>query len=176
MSFSRPEWDMYFMMMACVAATRSTCIRRRVGAVVVRGRQIVSTGYNGAPKGLPHCADVGCLRAILSIPSGERHEMCRGSHAEMNAISQAAATGVCTAGGHIYCTHEPCSFCTKAIINAGIIRVVFIHPYPDALAREMRSQASMEVTCLSSEFFASAGALFEEIFMPVEKSRRIESE
>ena len=176
MSFSRPEWDVYFMMMACVAATRSTCLRRRVGAVIVRDRQIVSTGYNGAPKGLQHCADVGCLRTLLSIPSGERHEMCRGSHAEMNAIAQAAASGVCTAGGQIYCTHEPCSFCTKAIINAGIERVIFLHPYPDPLAREMRSQAPMKTTSLSREFFATAGALLEDLFSPAENTRRNESE
>ena len=175
MGLCRPEWDVYFMMIASVAATRSTCLRRRVGAVIVKDRQIVSTGYNGAPKGLPHCDEVGCLRTILSIPSGERHEMCRGSHAEMNAIAHAAAAGVCTAGGHIYCTHEPCSFCTKAIINASIERVVFLYPYPDALAREMRSQASVEVTCLSPEIFASAGDLLKGVFAPTEYARRNES-
>ncbi len=106
MNVSRPEWDVYFMMIAGVAATRSTCLRRRVGAVVVRERQIVSTGYNGAPRRLPHCDEAGCLRTLLSIPSGERHEMCRGSHAEMNAIALAAAAGVSTVGAHIYCTHE----------------------------------------------------------------------
>ena len=172
MVYSRPDWDVYFMMMAGVAATRSTCLRRRVGAVIVRGRQVVSTGYNGSPRGLPHCAEVGCLREILSIPSGERHEMCRGSHAEMNAISQAAATGVSTEGGHIYCTHEPCSYCTKAIINAGIVRLVFLHPYPDELAREMRSQASLSVSSVSVDLLATAGALLESIILPDAQSRR----
>lgn len=159
MEMTRPDWDVYFMMMAGVAAMRSTCVRRRVGAVIVRDRQVVSTGYNGAPKGLPHCADVGCLRVKLSIPSGERHEICRGSHAEMNAIAQAAATGASTEGGHIYSTHEPCSFCTKAIINAGIVRLVYLHPYPDELARELRSQASVQVLHLSASFLSSAESL-----------------
>jgi dCMP deaminase len=176
MNCSRPEWDVYFMMIASVAATRSTCLRRKVGAVIVRERQIVSTGYNGAPKGLPHCADVGCLRSILSIPSGERHEMCRGSHAEMNAIAQAAAAGISTVRSHIYCTHEPCSFCTKAIINAGIEKVIFLNPYPDDLAREMRTQASIEVVCLSPVFFASAWDLLEDVFGPAELARRNKTE
>ncbi len=166
MDMARPDWDLYFMMMAGVAATRSTCIRRKVGDVIVRGRQVVSTGYNGPPKGLPHCADVGCLREILSIPSGERHEICRGSHAEMNAIAQAAATGVSTEGGHIYCTHEPCSFCTKAIINSGITRLVYLRPYPDELARELRSQAAIESAQLPAALLASAELLLKSIFTP----------
>lgn len=146
---SRPDWDSYFLTIASVVATRSTCLRRRVGAVIVRDRQIVSTGYNGAPKGTPHCEEVGCLRAKLSVPSGERHEICRGSHAEINAIAQAAAVGSSTAGGTIYCTHEPCVFCTKAIINAAIERIVFIHPYPDELARRLREESGLAVAQLS---------------------------
>ncbi|ADE56548.1 MULTISPECIES: deoxycytidylate deaminase [Aminobacterium] len=153
MTFIRPDWDSYFMMIAAVAATRGTCLRRKVGAVIVRDLQIISTGYNGAPKGLPHCSEVGCLRDKLGIPSGERHEICRGSHAEINAIAQAAAVGTRTEGAVLYCTHEPCSFCTKAIINAGIRRIVFVYPYPDALASEMRSQASLEVCQLSEKVF-----------------------
>ena len=141
------------MMTAAVSATRGTCLRRKVGAVIVRDLQIISTGYNGAPKGLPHCSEVGCLRDKLGIPSGERHEICRGSHAEINAIAQAAAVGTRTEGAVLYCTHEPCSFCTKAIINAGIRRIVFVYPYPDALASEMRSQASLEVCQLSEKVF-----------------------
>lgn len=164
MNFQRPDWDTYFMMIAGVAASRSTCVRRRVGAVIVRDRQIISTGYNGSPKGLRHCGEVGCLRMALNIPSGERHEICRGSHAEMNAIAQAASTGVSTSGAGIYCTHEPCSFCTKAIINAGIRRIVFVHPYPDALAHQLRSEASIAVERLSGEVFSTVTQLLDEIF------------
>ena len=164
MSFQRPDWDVYFMMIAGVAALRSTCIRRRVGAVIVRGSQIVSTGYNGAPRGLPHCGEVGCLRSILNIPSGERHEICRGSHAEMNAIAQAASVGISTANGDIYCTHEPCSFCTKAIINAGIRRIVYVHPYPDPLAQQMRREGGMTVERLPPEVFSSMEGIMRELF------------
>ncbi len=145
MKFRRPDWDGYFMMVAAVAATRSTCLRRQVGAVIVRGGQIISTGYNGAPKGAPHCEVTGCIRDQLGIPSGQRHEICRGGHAEMNAIAQAAAVGVGTAGGEIYCTHAPCIFCTKAIINAGIRRVVYVHGYPDKLGEQLRLDAGLEV-------------------------------
>lgn len=143
MSTHRPDWDSYFLLIARVVATRSTCLRRQVGAVIVKDLQIVSTGYNGAPKGVPHCEEVGCIRTLLKIPSGERHEMCRGSHAEINAIAQAAALGVSTAGADIYCTHEPCAFCSKAIINAGIHRVIFISEYPDELGRRLREEASV---------------------------------
>ncbi len=145
MSYRRPDWDIYFLTIARVVATRSTCLRRHVGAVIVRDRQIVSTGYNGAPRGVPHCEQVGCLRERWGIPSGERHEICRGSHAEVNAIAQAAAVGVPTAGADLYCTHEPCVFCTKAIINAGISRIVFVYSYPDALARTLREESGVEV-------------------------------
>lgn len=141
----RPSWDEYFLSIAETVASRSTCLRRKVGAVVVRERHIVSTGYNGAPQGVPHCSELGCLRQKLNIPSGERHEMCRGSHAEINAIVQAAAVGSSTRGAELYCTTEPCSFCTKAIINAGIFRIVYLHPYPDSLARELRRMAKIEV-------------------------------
>jgi dCMP deaminase len=141
----RPDWTDYFMSIASVVASRSTCLRRQVGAVIVRGRHIVSTGYNGAPRGVRHCTVVGCLREELGVPSGERHEICRGSHAEINAIVQAAATGSSTEGAELYCTHEPCSFCTKAIINAGIHRIVFASPYPDPLARTLREEAGVEV-------------------------------
>jgi len=153
MTFHRPDWDSYFMMIAAVAATRGTCLRRKVGAVIVKDLQIISTGYNGAPKGLPHCSEVGCLREKLGIPSGERHEICRGSHAEINAIAQAAAVGTSTEGAVLYCTHEPCSFCTKAIINAGIHRIVFVFGYPDPLAAQMRQEAKLEVCQLSEEVF-----------------------
>lgn len=143
MSAARPDWDTYFIAIALMASMRSTCLRRRVGAVVVRGRQIVSTGYNGAPMGAGHCLDTGCLRQALNIPSGERHEMCRGSHAEANAIAQAARMGIATDGGTIYCTHEPCSLCTKIILNSGIVRVRYLHPYPDPLAQTLREEAGV---------------------------------
>ncbi|MDR1977555.1 MAG: cytidine/deoxycytidylate deaminase family protein [Synergistaceae bacterium] len=143
MESMRPDWDTYFIAIAMMAATRSTCIRRQVGAVITRGRQIVSTGYNGAPSGTSHCWDVGCLREMLGTPSGERQEMCRGSHAEANAIAQAARMGIATDGAALYCTHEPCSLCTKVILNAGIVRVVYMHPYPDKLAVELREETQV---------------------------------
>lgn len=146
MPCTRPGWDSYFMSIAKVVSTRSTCLRRKVGAVLVRDRQIISTGYNGAPKGVPHCEEVGCLREELSVPSGERHEICRGSHAEINAIAQAAAVGSQTAGATLYCTHEPCAFCAKALINAGIVRIVYRKPYPDELSRRVRKEAGMDET------------------------------
>ena len=128
------------MTIAMMAATRSTCLRRQVGAVITRGRQIVSTGYNGAPSGTAHCLDIGCLREMLGIPSGERHQMCRGSNAESNAIAQAARMGIATDGAVLYCTHETCSLCTKVILNAGIVKVVYMYPYPDKLAVELREE------------------------------------
>jgi dCMP deaminase len=139
----RPDWDTYFMAIAMMAATRSTCLRRQVGAVVTRDRQIVSTGYNGAPSGTAHCLETGCLRERLGVPSGERQEMCRGSHAESNAIAQAARMGIATDGATLYCTHEPCSLCTKVILNAGVVRVVYMRPYPDKLARDLREEAGV---------------------------------
>lgn len=151
MTGSRPGWDAYFMSIAAVVSTRSTCLRRKVGAVIVKDRRIISTGYNGAPRGVPHCSEAGCLREKLGIPSGERHEICRGSHAEVNAIAQAAAVGASTSGASLYCTHEPCSFCTKAVINAGIVKIVFVHSYPDELARMLRDEAGMETVRLEAD-------------------------
>ena len=142
---SRMPWPEYFMNIIRLVAERSTCARRKVGAIAVKNKRILATGYNGAPKGLPHCGEVGCMRELLGIPSGERHEICRGSHAEINAIVQAASVGAPTSGATIYCTHEPCSFCTKAIINAGIRRIVFVRSYPDPLAVELRTQAALSV-------------------------------
>jgi dCMP deaminase len=129
--------------MAMMAATRSTCMRRQVGAVIVSGNRILATGYNGSPSGTRHCEDIGCLRQRLGIPSGKRHEICRASHAEMNAIAQAAASGTAIAGCTLYCTHEPCSICSKLLINAGCKRVVFMKPYPDELSAELRKEAGM---------------------------------
>lgn len=141
----RPTWDEYFMEMAQVAAKRSTCLRRSVGAVIVKNKQILASGYNGTPMGLPHCEEVGCLREQMKVPSGKCHELCRGVHAEQNAITQAAYHGVSVKGGTIYVTHQPCVVCTKMLINAGIERVVYANPYPDELAQEMMGQSKMKI-------------------------------
>lgn len=142
----RPSWDQYFMDIARLVSSRSTCLRRQVGAVLVRDRQIISTGYNGAPSGIRHCAEAGCLRETLNVPSGERHEICRGIHAEQNAVVQAALHGVSTQGSTLYCTHQPCSFCSKMIINAGVCHVVFQGDYPDGLSRELLAEAEVLLT------------------------------
>ena len=127
----RPDWDHYFMEIAQVVSKRSTCLRRSVGAVIVKNKQILATGYNGTPKGMPHCGEVGCLREQLHVPSGKNHELCRGIHAEQNAVVQAAVHGVSVEGGTLYCTNQPCVVCTKILINAGIERIVYKDPYPD---------------------------------------------
>jgi dCMP deaminase len=142
---TRPSWDEYFIEITRQVATRSTCLRRQVGAVIVKDKRILSTGYNGAPSGFPHCGETGCLRAMLHIPSGERQEICRGLHAEQNAIIQAALHGVSVAGADIYTTHQPCITCTKMIINAGIKRVISLELYPDELARSFLDQAGIEL-------------------------------
>jgi len=139
----RPSWDDYFMDITQRVATRSTCLRRQVGAVIVLDKRILSTGYNGAPRGLSHCDETGCLRAELGIPSGQRQEICRGLHAEQNAIIQAALHGVSVAGGTIYVTHQPCITCAKMIINAGLERVVCAQAYPDELARSFLAEAGV---------------------------------
>jgi len=144
----RPDWDEYFLDIAALVARRSTCLRRNVGAVLVRERRILSTGYNGAPTGLRHCLDIGCLRVQLQIPSGERHELCRGLHAEQNAIIQAALHGVSIAGATLYCTNQPCGICAKMIINAGIVHVVVRDGYSDELAAEILGEAGIQVEIL----------------------------
>lgn len=142
---TRPGWDDYFMEITRVVATRSTCSRRQVGAVLVRDKHILSSGYNGAPRGLDHCLEIGCLREQLGIPSGQRQELCRGLHAEQNAIIQAAYQGVETRGATIYVTHQPCITCAKMIINAGIVRVVYAGPYPDEMSLALLNQARVEL-------------------------------
>jgi len=136
------------MDIAELVSMRSTCLRRRVGAVLVRDRRILTTGYNGAPSGITHCIERGCLREQLHIPSGERHELCRGLHAEQNAIIQAALHGVSTRGATLYCTNHPCIICSKMLINAGITTIFYRDGYPDELSREMLDEASIKVTCL----------------------------
>lgn len=129
------------MEMAQVASKRSTCLRRSVGAVIVKDKRILATGYNGTPKGMAHCEVVGCLRTKLNVPSGKMHELCRGIHAEQNAVIQAAVHGVSVDGATLYCTHQPCVVCTKILINAGIKRIVYANPYPDELAENMMKEA-----------------------------------
>jgi dCMP deaminase len=147
MADNRPSWDDYFMKIAQEVSTRSTCLRRRVGAVVVKDRRILATGYNGAPAGLKHCLEVGCLREKLDIPSGEKHELCRGLHAEQNAVIQAALHGVPISGSSLYSTHKPCSLCAKILINAGVKEIRYIEGYPDELADEMLNEAGINVSC-----------------------------
>ncbi len=144
----RPDWDDYFMEFAEVAKSRSTCLRRRVGAIIVKDKRILATGYNGAPSGIEHCSVHGCLRQRLNIPSGERHELCRGIHAEQNAIVQAAYLGVSISGATLYCTNQPCILCAKMIINAGIERIVVKEGYPDEYARQMLGEAGLEAELL----------------------------
>ena len=141
----RMEFDEYFMRMAMLASKRSTCLRRAVGAVIVKDKRILATGYNGAPKGIEHCEKTGCLREKLKVPSGERHEICRGVHAEQNAIIQSAIFGVSICDSTLYTTHYPCSVCTKIIINAEIIEIVYYNGYPDELSKELLKQSKIKV-------------------------------
>ena len=146
----RPSWDEYFMEMAELTAKRSTCLRRKVGAVIVKDRHAVATGYNGAPRGIIHCEEKGgCLRQQLNVPSGQRHELCRALHAEQNAIIQAAVMGNSIEGGTIYITHQPCAICAKMIINAGITRIVIREGYPDELAASILDEAGLKIEQLS---------------------------
>jgi len=145
----RPSWDQYFMDITRLVATRSSCLRRQVGALLVKDRNILATGYNGVPTGITHCEATGCLRERLKVPSGERHELCRGLHAEQNAIIQAAKHGVNIDNATLYCTTMPCIICTKMLINAGISKVIYAEGYADDLAREMIAEAAIEVVHFS---------------------------
>ena len=145
----RPSWDEYFMEMATLTAKRSTCMRRNVGAVIVQDKHIIATGYNGAPKGIPHCEEIGgCLRERMNIPSGERHELCRALHAEQNAIIQAATSAQSIEGAFIYITNQPCVICAKMIINAGIKRIIVKEGYPDKLAVDLLAEAGLQIVML----------------------------
>ena len=151
MTNERPTWDEYFMGIAELTARRSTCLRRNVGAVIVQNRHIVATGYNGAPRGIDHCAQRGgCLREELGIPSGERHELCRALHAEQNAIIQAATFGHSIEGATIYITHAPCIICSKMIINAGIRKIIVGAEYPDDFATEMLGEAGLKIVAFEA--------------------------
>lgn len=147
---ARPSWDEYFMELARAVARRSTCKRRHVGAIMVRGKRILTTGYNGAPSGLSHCLERGCLRDEYDVPSGQRHELCRAIHAEQNAIIQAALHGIPLEGSTLYCTHHPCALCAKMLINAGVRRIVYEGDYPDALSRELLDEAGLEMVSLTT--------------------------
>jgi dCMP deaminase len=146
----RPSWEEYFMDIAILVSKRSTCLRRAVGALIVKDKRILATGYNGAPSGIRHCVEVNCLRETLNIKSGQRHELCRGIHAEQNAIIQAAYHGAPIKDATLYCTNLPCSICTKMIINAGIKKIYYQEGYADELSKDMLAEAKIEVIQLGS--------------------------
>jgi dCMP deaminase len=142
---SRPSWDEYFMKIAHEVAQRSTCTRRQIGALVVKNKRILATGYNNVPTGCAHCTVVGCLRDRMGIPSGERHELCRGIHAEQNAVVQAARYGISIEGSVVYSTAQPCILCAKILINAGITEIIYEGDYPDDLSLELLTEAGVTV-------------------------------
>ena len=145
MVITRPTWDEYFASITRQVATRSTCLRRKVGAIIVKDKRILTTGYNGAPKGVKNCLEAGiCMREELGVPSGERHEICKGLHAEQNALLQAAYHGVSIKDSIIYCTTQPCIMCSKMIINAGIRKIYYLEDYPDPLSIQMLDEAGVE--------------------------------
>ena len=146
---ARPSWPEYFMEITKIVAKRSTCIRRKVGAILVKDKRILATGYNGAPAGLKHCTELGCLRENAAIPSGMRHELCRGLHAEQNVIIQAAYYGVSINGATMYCTNKPCVICSKMIINSGIRKIFYNDGYDDPLSDQMFDEAGLEIRRLS---------------------------
>jgi len=141
----RPSWDEYFMDIVELIKTRSTCTRRQVGAIIVKEKRILATGYNGAPMGSKHCSEIGCLRDELNIPSGQRHELCRAIHAEQNAIVQAAYSGTSIQDSTLYVSHQPCVLCAKIIINAGIRKIIFRGDYPDDMAMDMLKEAGIRI-------------------------------
>ena len=153
----RPSWDEYFMDITRLVARRSTCMRRQVGAVMVKDKNILATGYNGTPSGITHCDVTGCLREQLKVPSGERHELCRGLHAEQNAIIQAARHGVNIADAVLYCTDSPCIICTKMLINAGIQKVIYLKGYADQLSMEMLEESGIEAYAFDDVISKTSG-------------------
>lgn len=142
---ARPSWDEYFMSLAEQVASRTTCLRRAVGAVVVKDRRILATGYNGVPSGLRHCCETGCLRQQMNIPSGQRHEICRGLHAEQNAIIQAARYGINISDSVVYVNTQPCVVCAKMLINAGVTEIVYSNPYPDELSKQLLAESGVKL-------------------------------
>jgi len=147
----RPSWDEYFLEVAVLVSKRATCIRRKVGAVLVKDKKILATGYNGAPAGLKHCIDIGCLREEMKIPSGERHELCRGLHAEQNVLLQAALYGVSTKNSVLYVTNQPCVICAKMLINGGVKEIITCGDYPDKLARDFLKEAKIKVRSVNKK-------------------------
>lgn len=145
---NRLSWPEYFMRITHQVAERATCTRRKVGAIAVKDKRILATGYNGSPSDISHCADIGCLRESLGIPSGQRHELCRGLHAEQNVIIQAAVHGIKLQGCEIYCTTQPCLICTKMLINTGVTAVYFAESYPDELSEAMFKEAGVKFELL----------------------------
>lgn len=146
---SRPSWEEYFLSIAKLVARRSTCLRRSVGAVLVKDKRILATGYNGAPTNIEHCEKAGCIRQNLKVPSGQRHELCRGLHAEQNALLQAALHGVSAKGAKMYVTTQPCVICAKMIINAGIEEIVISGSYPDSMAKDFLEEAKVKVRVIN---------------------------
>lgn len=145
----RLSWDDYFMEITRLVSKRATCTRRAVGAILVKDKRIIATGYNGPPRGIRHCRETGCLRTQLNIPSGTRHEICRGLHGEQNAIIQAAIHGVSIEGATLYCTTQPCIICAKMLINAGIRIIKYEGKYPDELSLSMLQEAGIELVRLT---------------------------
>ena len=141
----RPSWDEYFLSIADLVSKRSTCLRRSVGAVLVKDKRILATGYNGAPSRIRHCDEIGCIREKLKIPSGERHELCRGLHGEQNAFLQAALHGTSLKGATLYSTTQPCIICAKMIINAGIKEIVIKSDYPDRMSKDILREAKIKI-------------------------------
>ncbi len=142
---TRPDSDGYFLKIASVVAERSTCRRHHVGAVAVKNKHILATGYNGAPSGLKDCLELGCLRDERGIPSGERQEICRGIHAEQNVIIQATLHGVSLEGSTIYATHTPCILCAKMLVNAKIKRYISFGRYNDDAFINLFQEAGIEL-------------------------------
>ncbi|MEA1913488.1 MAG: cytidine/deoxycytidylate deaminase family protein [candidate division WOR-3 bacterium] len=142
----RPSWDEYFMKITELVATRATCLRRKVGAILVRNKRILTTGYNGPPSGIRHCEERGgCIRDELKIPSGERMELSRAIHAEQNAIIQAAKMGISIQDSTLYVTTHPCFTCAKMLINAGVKKIIYKEGYPDTFAKDILKEANVEV-------------------------------
>jgi len=165
-SGNRPPWDTYFMDIARLLASRATCLRRSVGALIVKDTRILASGYNGAPAGLRHCLETGCLREERGVPAGERHELCRGLHAEQNALLQAAVYGIAIQGAVYYVTHQPCALCAKIMINAGIRKVVFQGDYPDPLALKLFEEAEVVLVRFGGSSCAKKEHRFAEIEQP----------
>jgi len=142
------KWDKRFMEMARLVGTWASCYQseRKIGAVIVQNKRVIATGYNGAPAGVRTCVERGeCIRKKMGIPSGTRQEMCYATHAEQNAIIQAARLGISTEGATLYCTHQPCTMCAKMIVNAGITRVVYEQGYPDPFAVELLTEGGVSL-------------------------------